>query len=213
MFSVTGPFYRMGTIIYKYLTLNVLFLAFCIPVVTIPAATAGLFAVARKIVYEKEPSIFSVFIQGFKQNFKQSFIVGLIFIPVSIFFVMDYRAAHVIFGGLFMVLWMIAVFVTLSVLVHVYPLMVHMDLTIKHIFLNAIKMTVIKPFLSISSVITALVFTYVSCVIPILFFTFFFSVLATAIYHMVNKKFQVLEIVVADVSEPVNTFQANNSKI
>ncbi|GMA61093.1 DUF624 domain-containing protein [Alicyclobacillus fastidiosus] len=194
MFSATGPLYRLGTLIYKYLTLNVLFLAFCIPVVTIPAATAGLFAVARKIVYEKEPFILREFMRGFRKNFKQSLIVGLVTLIVAVFLWMDYRATHLVLGGLLMCVWAVAMFIVLAIFVNVYPLMVHMHLTIKHILLNSVKISMIKPFLSISIVVLTLGFLFLAYIIPILFFTFFFSVLSTTIYYLVNKKFEVLEI-------------------
>lgn len=194
MFSTTGLLYRFGAIIYKYLALNVLFLLFCIPIVTVPVATAGLFAVARKFVYEKDPLIFGVFIKGFRENFRQSLVVGLVTFLVAILLFVDYRAAHFTLGGLFMILWLLVVFIVMAVSLHVYPLMVHMNLTVKHIFFNSVRMVMIKPFLSIFSVIMIFAFLYVAYIVPLLFFTFFFSVSATTIYYMVNKKFEFIRI-------------------
>lgn len=198
MFAATGPLYRFGTAVYKYFTLNFLFLVFCVPVVTIPASTAGLFAVARKFVYKDDPFIFREFMRGFRQNFKQSSTIGLVILIASICLVMDYRAAKLAFGGLFITLCAAVLFIMLSVFIHVFPLMVHMDLKVKHIFLNAVKLAMIRPFLSVLGVMLIFVVLCLACLMPILFFTFFFSTLATAIYYLVNKKFERLDIVGKD---------------
>lgn len=194
MFAVTGLLNRLGMVIYKYLVLNLLFLLFCIPIVTIPASVAGLFNVARKYVYDSDPSIAKEFVNGFRQNFKQSSVVGLVLFVAGIFLFLDYRASLMAFGGLFMTLWTVLTFVALCIAVHVFPLMVHMNLKVTQILLNAVKLAMFRPLLSLLTVVFIFAGLCLAYIIPVLFFTCIFSTLATGIYALVNQKFKRLDI-------------------
>jgi uncharacterized membrane protein YesL len=187
--------------IYKYITLNLLFLVFCIPIVTIPAAMAGLFAVSRKIVYEDEPAIFSVFWMGFRQNLKQSSIVGLAILVLLVLFTIDFRVVHMAFGGVFMIAWDVLMLIAIATFIHVYPLMVHMNLTTRQLVLNALKLTMVKPLLTLCNIVLLLGFIYLSSIIPILFFTFFFSISATMTFWLVDKKYRVIGVSSAEEPE------------
>lgn len=57
--------------------LNLLYILFCIPIVTFGPATAGLIQVTRKYSQERSCFMFHEFWKTFKSSFKQSFVVGL----------------------------------------------------------------------------------------------------------------------------------------
>lgn len=67
-------FYRK---FWKVLQLNLLYLLFCIPIVTIGPATAALTYVLRKFSEEKHAWVWTDFWDEFKANFKQGLIFGL----------------------------------------------------------------------------------------------------------------------------------------
>lgn len=73
---------------WKLIQLNFLYLLFCIPIVTIAPATAALTKVLRNFSQEKHSFIWSDFIEAFRKNFKQSFVVGIvdIIIILGLFF-------------------------------------------------------------------------------------------------------------------------------
>ncbi|WP_369125195.1 DUF624 domain-containing protein [Alicyclobacillus fastidiosus] len=68
MFSLNGPVYRILSIFSRYLLLNILFLISCIFIVTIPPATAGLFAMTRKYSNQEEPPLCRTFWHEFKRT-------------------------------------------------------------------------------------------------------------------------------------------------
>ncbi len=76
------PFFRFfeifGRKFWKLIELNMIFILFCIPIVTFGPAMAALTHVMRKFVLEQPCFVFDEFFTAFKKNFKQSFAVGLI---------------------------------------------------------------------------------------------------------------------------------------
>ncbi len=67
-----------GRKFWKLLSLNILYMVCCLPIVTIGPATAGMTKVLRNYSLEKNSFIFHDFFDSFKKNFKQSLVVGLI---------------------------------------------------------------------------------------------------------------------------------------
>ncbi len=63
---------------WRLVKLNVLTFIFCIPVVTIGPAIAGMTKVLRNYTLDKSSFIFHDFWKGFSQNWKQSLPVGLL---------------------------------------------------------------------------------------------------------------------------------------
>lgn len=63
---------------WKLIQLNLLFVLFCIPVVTIGPATAGMTYVLRNMANEQPIFLFSDFWDAFKANWKQSFLYSLL---------------------------------------------------------------------------------------------------------------------------------------
>lgn len=57
---------------WKLVLLNLLYIAFCIPIVTIGPATAGFTYVLRNYAREEHAFLFSDFIDAFRKNWKQS---------------------------------------------------------------------------------------------------------------------------------------------
>lgn len=75
----------LGMCIENFLTLiglNLIFLCFCVPVFTIPAAVAGLTAASQKILL-REGGCFHSFLRGFVKNFWESIPLGLVYIAGS----------------------------------------------------------------------------------------------------------------------------------
>lgn len=67
-------FRKMGSLI----KLNLLYLLFCIPIITIGPATVALFKIARYYVEGKPVFLFSDFFDAFKSNLLQGFIMSII---------------------------------------------------------------------------------------------------------------------------------------
>ncbi|MGP4081592.1 YesL family protein [Pseudalkalibacillus sp. R45] len=78
IFSYDNVVYRILDKCYRFLLLNFLWLLTCLPVLTIFPGTAAMFAVIREQTEESEISIIRSFWYHFKENFKQSFGLGII---------------------------------------------------------------------------------------------------------------------------------------
>lgn len=63
---------------FKFIQLNLLFLAYCVPIVTIGPAIAAMTVIAKKMMQDRHVFLLSDFFDAFKDNFKQSFFMGLI---------------------------------------------------------------------------------------------------------------------------------------
>ncbi|MFP4016995.1 MAG: YesL family protein [Halanaerobiales bacterium] len=79
LFNTDGLPYKIATVIYNMLILNILWVLFSIPFITIGASTTALFYVTGKLIRgETVTSIIKPFWHSFKSNFKQATIIWLI---------------------------------------------------------------------------------------------------------------------------------------
>lgn len=68
--------------------LNLIYILFCLPIITFGPATAAMTKILRYYYEEKPVFLFNDFVKAFKENFKQSFFVGIIDILFIIAFVL-----------------------------------------------------------------------------------------------------------------------------
>jgi uncharacterized membrane protein YesL len=87
---LNSGFYQMINIIANFFLLSILWLLMCLPVVTIFPATAGLFAVVREWLTKRNTQLFSLFFRYFKENFKQSFFLSIIWALCILIFYIDF---------------------------------------------------------------------------------------------------------------------------
>lgn len=76
---------------WKLIQLNLLFVAFSLPIVTIGPATAGLTYVLRSMANEQPVFLFSDFWDGFKNNLKQSLIYSVLWVVGVILIITSWR--------------------------------------------------------------------------------------------------------------------------
>ena len=76
------PFFKFFEIFarkfWKLIEINMIFVLFCIPIVTFGPAVAAMTHVMRKFMLEQPCFVFDEFFTAFKKNFKQSFFVGIV---------------------------------------------------------------------------------------------------------------------------------------
>ena len=78
IFSHEGLLFRFTERAVNLIVLNILYLIFCIPIITIGPATTALRYVTLKYAANEEDRVWVPFIHSFKQNFKQGMIVGVV---------------------------------------------------------------------------------------------------------------------------------------
>lgn len=133
---------------WKLLQLNLLTALFCIPVVTIGPALAGMTKVLRNYRLEKNSFIFHDFWKGFSKNLKQSMPIGLL----DLLFAVSAYAALQVYPAMYknsgsagyIVLCVISVSFALTLLMmnfYIFPMIVATDLSLANIIKNSFFLT------------------------------------------------------------------------
>jgi len=125
---------------------NLIWAALCLPIVTAPAATAGLFHLARKISKGEEVSLRDLF-SGFRQHFLPAFKLGivelaaLLLLWVNVDFYSHLRGVAAIPGMVLAaaMVWVAAFFLLMHA--HLYPLMVEGDTALKQLLRKSALLT------------------------------------------------------------------------
>lgn len=133
-----------GRKIGKIIQVNLLFILFSIPIVTIGPATAAYTYVLRNFAREEHAFVWWDFIDAFKNNFKQSFVAGIIDIVFTFLFVYDalfywsLRGTQLSTGNYFFLAFSItALIIYLFIRYYVYTVMVTFELKLRYVFKDA----------------------------------------------------------------------------
>ena len=140
--------FRITERLTNLVVLNLLYLVFCIPIVTIGPATAALHYVTLKYAANEEDRVWAPFIHSFRQNLKQGILVGLIATAVGVFLAFDlywiYQMVNAgqAFDKVVLVLVSLACVVYLMMTAYIYPLLARYDNSIKQMFRTAIILAI-----------------------------------------------------------------------
>ena len=126
--------------------LNLLYIVFCIPIVTIGPATAGLIKVARNYSQERSCFMFHDFWKAFKSNFKQALVIGLVDIILAIWavYMVVFYYNFSLYYDIGKVLLVVSISLMLVVFLmhfYIYLLIVSTNLKMKQILKNAFLLT------------------------------------------------------------------------
>ncbi len=141
LFSTDGKFFRGLEKTVNVVYLNVLWIIFSVPIITIGASTTAMFSVMMKMARDKEGYIFQGFWKAFKDNFKQSTFIWLIIILLGtflttdlyFFFTIDWEPGKYI--GMVLVGFII---VFILGVIYVFPLQAQFENKIKQTIMNAL---------------------------------------------------------------------------
>jgi uncharacterized membrane protein YesL len=120
--------------------LNILFILFSIPVITIGASYTAAYYVAIKMVRDEETYILKSFWKSFKENFVQSTILWLIILVMAGVLIGDYRL--ILYSGVEFAYWMrIAILIVTVVILlgvsYIFPMQSRYSNTVKNTFKNS----------------------------------------------------------------------------
>ncbi|NLK20548.1 MAG: DUF624 domain-containing protein [Epulopiscium sp.] len=172
LFDLDGPFNRFGTFVFDIIFLNMLWIIFSIPFVTIGASTTAMFYVTGKKIRKEEGYIFRDFWKSFKMNFKQSSVVWLLMVVVIV--IAQFNLTNIgIFGklGSAIAVFQFAVLLQMIIVgIYIFPLLSRLYLSL----FNAFKIAFImgnKHLLTtiISVILLATLFLVIFILPPILF--------------------------------------------
>lgn len=141
-FSIDSPLFKFMQRLTDVFLLNLLWLLFSLPIVTVGCSTAAAFSVAMKFVDESEGHIWNDFITTFKANWKQGLPLGLISIVAVIAVRLDFFIAENTEGNSlpFLIAGFLTAFFLLFSLIYFFPLIVRYENTIPNSLKNSFRL-------------------------------------------------------------------------
>lgn len=144
IFRIDSPFMRIMTKLFDMISLNLVLLLCCLPVITIGASCTALHTVVLKTAAGEEPYAVKSFFEAFRKNFKQSTVSWIIMLIAGILLYVDsLMATQMGTGGLFMKLLLgIASVLYFLVALYIFPIQARYDNTIHANLKNALLLAV-----------------------------------------------------------------------
>ena len=139
-------FQIIGRRFWDLILLNLLYVLFCIPIVTIGPATAALTKILRNYARQEHAFLWADFIETFKSNWKQAAVFGFVDLFVYFFLIYDFFILYQLLGQVSekrTILTFSLAAIIFSALVwtfmrnYVYSMMVTFKLSLKQILKNA----------------------------------------------------------------------------
>ncbi len=153
--------------LFDLILLNILWVLFSLPVVTAGASAAALYSVMLKIVANEEGYIVRGFWEAFKSNFKQSTVIWLILLVAGAALGADFVIVSGFTGAparVGMALLGAAVFLYLTELIFVFPLIARFENTTLEMMKNA----VVIPLARLKFMVPVILLTAASLILTFL---------------------------------------------
>ena len=151
-FNIDSPLMIFMSDLTDLIILNVVFLICCIPIVTIGPAITAMHYVTLKMVKDENGSVLKNFFKSFKENFKQSLIVWLIFVVISLVFIIDLKILNnmginenKIFATIVGAIYIFFCFIAM----YSFPLLARFENSLKQTIKNAFLMSILHIFKTI----------------------------------------------------------------
>ena len=174
----------LSTRIWKLFSLNFLYVIFCIPIITIGPATAGITKVLKNYSIDKNAYVWSDFISTFKKNFLKTFILGLfdliayagVATGCYIYPKMSEASGNKLFYVLFVLTLSVAVTFTIMNF-YMYLMIVSTDLSMKNIIKNSLVLTFLAPKQNLLSLFLMVIISAIFLLLPLWNLQFLFLML------------------------------------
>ncbi|MBC7813085.1 MAG: DUF624 domain-containing protein [Burkholderiales bacterium] len=150
---------------------NLLWAVLSIPLVTLPAATAGLFATVAPLARGGHAEVFRDFFGGMRLYWKKATVIGLIDVLIGAwiaFNVLIFQRMDIA-QPLTLLSQSTTLFVALAALMvnlYLWPLLVTFDQPLRSLLANALRLTFAHPAWSIGMLAVALVLIFLSLFLP-----------------------------------------------
>lgn len=132
--------------------LNLICLMCCIPIITIGPSITAMHYVTMKMVKNENGYLLKTYFKAFKENFKKSFVVWILFIIITVFFVIDYKILQEMGINenkiLAIIIGTIYLFICLTVM-YIFPILSCFDNTLRQTIQNAFFMSILHIFKTI----------------------------------------------------------------
>ena len=141
LFAADGKLAGALNCIGNLIVLNILTLVCCIPVVTAGAAMTALYTMTMRIARKEDGKIISGYFRAFRDNFKQSTVLWLVFGGLMAFMAFDIYMLKTIngdFGQAYRILLFVLILCFQTELIHIYAVLARFENTTKKTAWNAL---------------------------------------------------------------------------
>ncbi len=164
-FRFDSPFWEFFSRVADLVILNVLWLVFSLPIVTIGASTTAMYCVALHLVRGEGSGVVRMFWNSFRLNFRQATLLFFILLIPTV--LVCYELWLYLSGAVTQTLWTGVVFCLPAVLLtlisaYIYPLLAQFDNSIRNTLKNAC-------YLAIGNLPVSLIMAALNLLAPILF--------------------------------------------
>ena len=158
-----GRIFRFATKVSNLFLLNILWLIFSIPIITMGAATSALYYVTLKMVKNEEGYIVKSFWNAFRENLKQGIIIELVLLVGGVILLGDiWYFLHLgnIFGYIFAAIFSIGLTIYVLTLIFIFPLLAKYSNTVFGTLKNAVLMSLTHLPSSIALAVLLIIMLY-----------------------------------------------------
>ncbi|MFD1953424.1 YesL family protein [Paenibacillus thailandensis] len=142
-------------------------------------ATAAMFTVARKwVMGEVDVPLIKTFFRGYKENYKQSMLGGLLYTVIFVVLIVDFMVYKNQFNSIISYIFIAFLLLLVVSVFNFFSMTVHYHMKTFQLLKNAILITIGKPFRSISTALMSGVVVYFSMQFTFLIPFFMGSVIA-----------------------------------
>lgn len=145
LFDLDNPVMRFLADLFDLLILNLITVVLCLPIVTAVPALTALHYVTLKMARDEHSYIVRPYFQSFARNFKQSFLIGLLFIVAGIIIYMDARVIlgmQDLFPQAVRIVFIAALIIVILIMFWVIPLQSHFENPIRATLRNSVLMSI-----------------------------------------------------------------------
>lgn len=132
LFNPDNPVLNFINSLVKSAWLNILWMVFCIPIITIGPATTALFYCCQKIPRQEDTHLTRSFIRSFKANFKQGMQIGVVLTLLAVVLAVDGYALRrlyntSVFWAILTAVFVVACLAVLIIAMWIFPLLARFD--------------------------------------------------------------------------------------
>lgn len=189
LFSTEGIVYRVMTVLYQLIVLNLLWCLASIPVITVGASTTALFYVIGKIIRKEEVHEFKDYLKGFKDNFKQATCIWLILCAayLMIFTNLSFLEKYKSMGTMMLIIQLPVLVQIIIVTVFVFPLLSRFQSNTLSLIKASWVLGIKHIFSCFTSIAIIAVSAFLASLVPALFLMVFTSMTALGVYFVFNR--------------------------
>lgn len=198
MFSHDGKLFKVMEVIGNICFLNIIWLIFSLPIITIPASTSAMLGVIKDLSDGNEPTLIKAFYHHFTIFFKKASIIGLFQFLIGVVLIADllvmwnlegvFRYTMFPLFGLFGLIF-------ISISLYIYPMLVDFDMSYKELIKHSFYLSITRPTTPIIMFLFISIIIFTWTFVPFLPFLCAFSLLGFVNYYTckrtISKKFAI----------------------